>query len=397
MDAFVAQLTRALPEGVRPLAPRGRVSVLAAADPLAVWRRFLGALSGGVAAALLDPSWPVAWQARLRRLARACPDSIPAPVLLATSGTSGGPKWCLHQMATLRAAAEAYAQRFGAQGYVHAVSLLPANHVGGLMPVFRAAACGGRVHFADYRDPSSLRAAPFRLRAAALSLVPTQLARLLQVPEAVAVLRRFGLILVGGAACPEQVLAAARAAELRLAPCYGATETAAMVTVLEPEAFLQGATGVGSALPHARVTVDADRRIRVSSPANLLQYHPALAGFCRQPFATGDLGWLDSHGRLHILGRADRVIITGGKKVHPEQVEAAALATGLAATAVCAGRPDPEWGQRVILQVEPPATGADAAWRERLLAQLKERLPAYAVPKEICRLTAGDRPRPKLG
>ena len=123
--------------------------------------------------------------------------------------------------------------------------------------------------------------------------------------------------------------------------------------------------------------VDIQKRTDVT-----LGYLPELRQFSRKPFFTGDLGSIEEKGYLHISGRADRVIITGGKKVDPARVEEAAVATGLVQRARCYGIPDPDWGMRVALDVVADTAG-DRHPDHRLASLLKEHLPAYAVPKEI--------------
>jgi O-succinylbenzoic acid--CoA ligase len=92
------------------------------------------------------------------------------------------------------------------------------------------------------RDPEALvEAVVLPDQPVLISLVPTQLARLMAVPQARAWLRQLAVVWVGGAALPEALAAQARSAGIRLAPCYGATETAAMVSALPPGQFLAGA------------------------------------------------------------------------------------------------------------------------------------------------------------
>lgn len=365
--------------------------IVKTASPRAFWEAFLGALANRRNVALLDPHWPGDWLLELRREAMRFSGPAPA-ILIPTSGSSGLPRFCVHRPDSLRAAARGFRDRFGSKGLRHAVNVLPQHHVGGLMATWRAAEAGGRVHFADYRNPDSLRQLPFPARHSTLSLVPTQLRRMLADPEATDRLHAFGMILVGGAACPPDLLASARRAELPLAPCYGSTETAAMVTALDPESFLQGVSGVGTPLPHARLETGPDQRIRIRASSLLYQYHPELPSFRRDPYLTGDLGTLDAAGRLHILGRADRVIITGGEKVHPEAVESAALATGRVQQARCRGLPDPEWGQRVELWIVPQ-TGQPGDL-EGLLGELARHLPPWAIPKRVHPVAQLD-PQPK--
>jgi O-succinylbenzoic acid--CoA ligase len=350
------------------------------ADPLPFWEQLLGALASGSSAALLSPAWPANWRDQLTGSAGSVPASSEPSILIPTSGTSSLPKFCIHDLDTLTCAAIGFSHRFGSQGIIHSVSLLPPHHVGGLMPVFRAAECGGRVHFGDYQRPGSLASAPFPLGQACLSVVPTQLGRMMKDEKMMALLRRFALILMGGAASPASLLHTAREAQLNLSPCYGSTETAAMVTAMDPHAFLSGTRGVGTPLPHARIEVDASNRILVTAGSNSRGYWPPQDDFKRNPLQTGDLGSAAEDGNLEILGRADRVIITGGEKVYPEQVESAVLSTELVRQAYCEGLQDPDWGQRVELTVVASGTNPGQA---AVIEALRDRLPSYALPKKV--------------
>jgi o-succinylbenzoate---CoA ligase len=104
-------------------------------------------------------------------------------------------------------------------------------------------------------------------------------------------------------------------------------------------------------------------------------------------FRTGDLGRLDSSGRLTVRGRADDVINTGGHKVIPGEV-AAALQTcpGVRDVAVV-GQPDPEWGERVIAVVVP-GDPEHPPTLELLRLHVRERLPRYAAPSRVVMLDA---------
>lgn len=179
-----------------------------------------------------------------------------------------------------------------------------------------------------------------------LSLVPTQLQRLLASPAAVAWLRGFRVIFIGGGPVwPELTTAAARA-ELPVSLSYGLTETAAMVAALRPAEFLAGEHSCGAALPHARISIDGEGAITVAGESVFRGYFPDERP--SRKFATEDLGRLDEHGHLHILGRRDAVIITGGKKVQAVEVEAALRASGEFADVAVVGVPDPEWGHAVV-------------------------------------------------
>jgi O-succinylbenzoic acid--CoA ligase len=209
-----------------------------------------------------------------------------------------------------------------------------------------------------------------------LSLVPTQLQRLLLQPAAVARLRRFRAIFLGGGPAWPELLETAATARLPLSLSYGMTETAAMITAQRPEEFLSGARSCGMVMPHAQVEISSEGAIRVGGDSLFRGYFPAWRE--PQPFATEDLGHFDAAGLLHINGRRDAVIITGGKKVTPAEVEAALRATGQFADVAVLGVPDAEWGQVIVACYPANQAAPDLPAIE---GKLGRDLAAYKRPK----------------
>lgn len=178
------------------------------------------------------------------------PDDL--AVAIGTSGSTGAPKLALLGSAALAASAAATAQRLGGVG--DWLLALPAHHIAGLQVLLRASAWDTEVAVlpdgpfrpevfaaaadellgptatttatAASADAAGAAGAAAPARPAYVSLVPTQLARLLREEEATARLRAFGAVLVGGAACPADLLARARAAGVRVVTSYGSSETA---------------------------------------------------------------------------------------------------------------------------------------------------------------------------
>lgn len=401
MRRICAELKR---RGV-PLRPPPEVSGAAwisTAEPdafLAAWR---GALEAAGVVVLVPPGLPADAVDEARGLVadflssawrEECAAGASPLVLIPTGGSSGRLRFAVHRLEGLVAAAEGFAARFGAAAAA-TVNVLPLAHVGGLMTLMRALVAGAPWCAADYRALAEHPATEGHR--GSLSLVPTQLRRLLEVPAAVRHLRAFDRIFVGGATLPPEDAARARAEGLRLAPCYGMTETAAMVTALDPEDFLAGAGGCGAALPHVSVEL-AEAGATADRPARILLRGASLAlghwpggGLEPGSFAAGDEGFFDSRGSLHVVRRIDRLINTGGEKVDPARIERI-LADSLPGAEVrVEGVPDPDWGERVVAFVtaEPPAGGWPlAAWRAALG-------PAE-LPKEIH--SVGSLPRTAMG
>ena len=95
---------------------------------------------------------------------------------------------------------------------------------------------------------------------------------------------------------------------------------------------------------------------------------------------TGDIGrWLDD-GRLHVVGRAGELIVTGGENVWPEAVEKALLDHPGVAEVMVRGRHDDEWGQAVEAVVVP--SGAPPTL-DSLRNHVKERHPAFMAPRRL--------------
>ncbi|GAB4143910.1 MAG: 2-succinylbenzoate--CoA ligase [Cyanobacteria bacterium J069] len=280
------------------------------------------------------------------------------PLLIPTGGSSGHLRFTHHTGDTLLASVQGFRQFFQPQlenDPINCCCVLPLYHVSGLMQVLRSAASGGQLALHSFKALEQGDFPAIAPESFFLSLVPTQLQRLLDQPAGASWLRRFHTILLGGAPAWDDLLSQARQQGLRLAPTYGMTETASQIATLRPAEFLAGESGCGQVLPHAQVEVvdDADRPLPVGAVGRLKVRAASLAlGYWGNPSFDGelmpdDLGWLDQAGRLHIAGRSSDKIITGGENVFPAEVEAAIWATGLVRDVVVLGVGDRHWGEVV--------------------------------------------------
>lgn len=319
-------------------------------------------------------------------------------VVVGSGGSQGGRRWCLQPLAQLEASAAAtgaWLRELGIEaGGSVVVNPLPWHHVSGLMPWLRARRWGAEHHWlpaARLRDPEALPPLPPARGegGALLSLVPTQLHRLLAHPAGVRWLRAFQVIWIGGAPLAPGDRDRSREGGLRLAPCYGSTETGSMVAALSPEAFLAGKGGCGPPLPHAQLRIGANGAVEIRA-SSLCPGH--LEGGRLQPlelaqgwWSSGDRGHLDRHG-LTLVGRLDGAVHSGGETVFPEQVELQlrALADQRAlplVALVLVAQPDPEWGERLVALVRGEGEGAE----EGLIRDLKDlarTLPPAQRPRE---------------
>ena len=317
-------------------------------------------------------------------------------VVLGSGGSSGGRKWCLQSWANLEQSASSCGEWLQGLGIdpssVRLVNPLPGHHMGGLMPQIRSRQW--QVPLVELA-PELLKAPAALLerhgnlasegREALISLVPTQLQRLLADPSGRSWLQQFRLLWIGGGPLSQELVHQARQLQLPLSPCYGSTETAAMVCATDPAQFLAGQNGCGEPLSDVELQLaDTSGAVAVKTRRLSLGW---LKGGEIEPFAdangwwrSGDAGRLGSAG-LELLGRLDGALNSGGATVFPEQIEAALGGLpGLEALLVV-GLPDPEWGQRLIGLVKPsPGANGDAVMA--LLQQRSASLPPAQRPKQ---------------
>ena len=289
-----------------------------------------------------------------------------------TSGSEGESKGVCLTWASHEASAEASAKRLPVEPDDRWLAVLPLFHVGGFAVTYRTFRAGGTVVLEPTFDPKRVAAAVDSL--SYLSLVPTMLHRLLATDAA-----PFGgpskATLLGGAPAPYSLVEDADAAGLKIARTYGLTEAASQVATALPGegpgarpldgSTVKAGTGPGDLAP-----------IVVDGP----MVSPGYWGESDRdgPFQTGDVGYLDEAGRLHVVGRAHDLIITGGENVHPTEVERVLSEfPGVVAVAVF-GTADDEWGERVEAVLVAPSLAARV---EGISEYASQRLSSFQVPK----------------
>ena len=286
---------------------------------------------------------------------------LAAPAIVVhTSGTSAGARPITLTYGNWLWSALGSATLLGLDPEDRWLCCLPLAHVGGLSILMRSAIYGttATVHerfdadavLADLRDPAG---------PTLVSLVPATLTRLLDAGLREPPALRWALL--GGAAIAPALLERAAAAGVPVAPTYGMTEACSQIL-----------TG-GVPLFCTRVDLSETGEILVTGPTVSPDAGPVLH--------TGDLGRLDEHGRIAVLGRADDTIISGGENVSPVTVEQVLEAHPAVREAAVHGRPDEEWGEAVIATVVAvPGAPFDTP---AVLAFCRERLAPWEVPKAL--------------
>lgn len=338
---------------------------------------FLAVARAGGTAVAVSPKLPEELAATEIEAAES--DPRPCRSILFTSGSSGNPKGVRLSESNWKAAARASIDRLGHGPGDRWLCPLPLHHVGGLGIIYRTIAAGGSVVLAP--EQADLAAWMPRVRFA--SVVPTQLHRVLQARTDA--FRPGPVVLVGGGPAEPDLLNKAGTAGMVALPTYGMTETTSQVATARPGDQHRRLF----ALEGVSLRIGPEGRIEVRGPIVSPGYLGEPERSQRDWFPTADRGRIEDDGSLVVLGRLDRMILSGGENIDPTRVEAAIAAhPGVSEVAIVA-LPDRDWGQIMA------AAYTGSATPEELKAHLINRLPPYATPKRWLHMDA--LPRTELG
>jgi O-succinylbenzoic acid--CoA ligase len=289
-----------------------------------------------------------------------------------TSGTAGEPRPVGLTYGNFLFSAVGSAFNIGVDPQDRWLCCLPLSHVAGLSIILRSVIYGTTAVLLDGFDTDQVADTLIAGDISLLSLVPTQLIRLL---EAGADLSRPRAILIGGGPVPADALREALGRGATVVQTYGTTETCSQVTTVSPG---DAARKIGSAGRPLLTT-----HVRIEEGEILVQ-GPTVSRDSLDPdgwLHTGDLGHIDEEGFLYVTGRRSEVIVTGGENVMPAEVEAALVSHPAVADAAVIGRPDPEW-QEAVCALIVLGEAADAS-EEELRDHCAASLAHFKVPKRI--------------
>jgi o-succinylbenzoate---CoA ligase len=342
-----------------------------------------------IAAPSLD-SLPAGWEPPGERTC----DGDDIHAVLYTSGTSGRSKGACLTWGNFMASAHASADRLGDTVRRRWLACMPLFHVGGLSILVRSVLFGGPVRLQPRFDAAAVSDALDGGDVAGISLVPTMLSRLLAHRDGRAAPGGLEVLLLGGAAAAPELVARALAAGYPVCPTYGLTEaTSQVATAVPPPA---GARGPSPMLPVLGTEVRIVSEGRDVGPGTegeiLVRGATVMRGYLHDEEAntralrdgwlhTGDIGYLDAAGGLHVLDRRDDLVVSGGENVYPAEIEAALLEHAAVEDAGVAGVPDADLGARIVAWVViKPGCSASS---ESLQRHCRAMLAGFKQPREF--------------
>lgn len=312
-----------------------------------------------------------------------------------TSGTTGRPRGAMLTWGNHLWSALASALNLGLREDDRWLACLPMFHVGGLSLSFKSVLYGMPVVVHRSFDAERVNRTLDEDGVTVTSVVATMLQRMLEARGERPYPSSLRCVLLGGGPAPAPLLEECARRGVPVVQTYGLTEAASQVATMPPHDAPRRVGSCGRPLPgvEVRVVREDGSDATPDEPGSVLVRGPiVMAGYWNRPDATGraledgwlhtgDIGFLDADGYLHILDRRDDLIISGGENVYPAEVEAALLAHPAVAEAGVVGIPDERWGQAVAAAVVV-APGANVT-EDELKAFCRGRLAGYKVPAHV--------------
>ncbi|SES46726.1 fatty-acyl-CoA synthase [Streptomyces sp. yr375] len=356
------------------------------------------------------------------------PPEAPAPpvcagdddlaVLLYTSGSTGRARGVILTHGNLRSNNRNVRQALGLGARDTVLGAAPLFHVGGLcaltLPVLTY---GGTLLVHRAFDPAAALADLVTHRVTALFMVPTMYQELLvHLDTADTPLPHLRLPVVAGAPVPRQLVTAYARHGILLQQAWGLTETTSFVTCLPRNETLLHAGSAGPVMPFTRVRVtalDGSEPLLPGRRGELwVRGAQVTPGYWKDPqhtaqhlgpdgwLRTGDVGFLDADGRVHVVDRRKDMVITGGENVSPAEVEQVLGQCPAVRDIAVFGIPHARWGETVAAAVRPArgqtvSAASLRAYADGLLARYKQPTVVHIVD-EIPRTATGKTDKPAL-
>lgn len=295
-----------------------------------------------------------------------------------TSGSSTRPKAVLHSYGNHYYSARGANFNLRLHSRQRWLVSLPLYHVGGLGIVFRSLLAGATIVIPEFRE--DLEAAIAHYEPTHLSLVSTQLYRLLRGRKTDNLFGSVKVVLVGGGPVPDAMIREALERKIPIYTTYGLTELGSQVTTMTPISPPGKRSTTGQVLKYRELKIADDGEILVRGQTLCRGYiqdralTPAVddEGW----FHTGDLGRVDEEGYLRVRGRKDNMFISGGENIQPEEIERALCELHGVDECLVVPIEDREFGFRPVAFIR---SGQSVA-QETVRNALAEVLPAFKVP-----------------
>ena len=242
--------------------------------------------------------------------------------IILSSGTSASPKYIVHDYSNHYYSALGSNKNIKLNNESKWLLSLPLYHVGGLAILFRTLIAGSHLIIPD--STNSLTYCITTTYPSHYSFVFTQFQQLINNKILLNIFRNSQVILLGGSMIPENIVKYSWNNKLPIYTSYGSSEMSSQITTTN-KFELNDLLSSGLILDFRSIKISDNNEILLKGKTLFKGYY--LNNKILNPtdengwFHSGDLGKIDSKGRLYVLGRKDNMFISGGENIYPEKIE----------------------------------------------------------------------------
>ena len=315
-------------------------------------------------------------------------------VVIFTSGSTGRPKGVVHSFSSLINSIENSNMVLNQQENDRWLASLPFYHIGGFQIICRSLFYGCSIILLESLQINDLAKSIKELNPTHLSLVSTQLERLIH--HKVNPNESLRISLIGGGFSDDGLILKADKLGWKPFRVYGSSETASMVNAISSNEIISKPQSVGKPFSDVEIKISHDSEILIQSNSLFKKYlddeketaSKLIDGF----YHSGDLGFVDDDGYLFIEARRNDLIVTGGENVNPMKIKKALLQFQFIKDACVFPKQNKTWGQIVACALVVTDSLIDA---KSIKEKLKLTLAGYKIPKDF--YFVDELPRTSLG
>jgi len=326
-------------------------------------------------------------------------------IIMFTSGSSGKPKAVELSFSNLIQSAKIGNKYLKQTKEDRWLASLPFYHIGGFSIIFRALIFGTEIILPNNLKLQSIIQTINQLKPTLISLVSSQMSELLKNnihPD-----DELSHVLLGGGFIDSNLMREALHKGWNVSKVYGSTETSSFVTVLSPDEFKVKPESVGKPIPPNEIIIYDENRnelpnntegeIAIKSPAVMKGYLKDDTATKNKLFngvyLTGDIGYKDPEGYIHVVNRRSDLIVTGGENVNPAELEEMIMKFSKVKEVCVFGIDDVTWGQKIAAVIVSQTS--EKFEIEELEDFLKNKIASFKIPKQI--FFVDELPKTELG
>ncbi|HEX2984454.1 MAG TPA: AMP-binding protein [Ignavibacteriales bacterium] len=314
-------------------------------------------------------------------------------LIMYTSGSSGAPKGVELTFSNLYYSAANANEILEHTEKDKWLASLPFYHIGGFSIIIRSILYGTSIIIPSSMNYIDIVESIQRHNPSLISLVPTNLKRM--VESGVKPNKELRHVLLGGGPSEKGLVDKALYEDWNIVKVYGSTETSSLVSAVDCKKHITKSGSSGKALSGNEILITDDNffvlgsntagNIMVAGPSIFACYYKddqyTKSKFNGKYYLTGDYGYIDQDGYLYVLSRRTDLIISGGENISPFEIEEKLNALENIIESCVFPVDDKEWGQiaAAAIVVKKNFQGIENSIRE----ELKQTLPSFKIPKRI--------------